>query len=348
MTFNIGSSILRTGLQRKLNKTPIRAILGDASGVLYDPLNPNSGYIYVRQQTSNGFSTAQRVRGPYQGAPVQMIPGTSVILLYDADNQLYVAGPDFQGAAATGANPIAHNASDENANQWTNQASIVTLVSHCTAPPSTSVIVRGWMAIANLTLTWFSGGSVDLSSLIPSAGNQCIAVVVIKSDYTTLAAYASTAKASVDVLGISDIQEALTAAAAVDPRSTPIWAWRLHDAQTAITDADSWLDVRQFLNLGNSLYPVRVVTAAGAVTVTSADYYVMINKTVGAATTVNLPSSPVVGQTHVIKDKKGDAATNNITLTPAAGNIDGAGTYVMNINRMSIKIVYDGTEWSVN
>jgi hypothetical protein len=93
---------------------------------------------------------------------------------------------------------------------------------------------------------------------------------------------------------------------------------------------------------------VRVVTAAGAVTVTTADYLICINKTVGAATTVNLPASPTAGDIYIIKDKKGDAATNNITLTPAAGNIDGAGTYVMNINRQSVMVIYDGSEWSVN
>lgn len=92
---------------------------------------------------------------------------------------------------------------------------------------------------------------------------------------------------------------------------------------------------------------IRVVTAAGAVTMTNADYIVEINKTVGAATTVNLPSSPLSGDTYVIKDGKGDAAANNITVTPAAGNIDGAATYVMNVNKQAITVYYNGTQWAV-
>lgn len=77
------------------------------------------------------------------------------------------------------------------------------------------------------------------------------------------------------------------------------------------------------------------------------DYVVVVNKTAGAATTVNLPSSPTTGQHYYIKDGKGDAATNNITVTPAAGNIDGAGTLVMNVNYMAIELTYNGTQWNV-
>lgn len=92
---------------------------------------------------------------------------------------------------------------------------------------------------------------------------------------------------------------------------------------------------------------VRVVTAAGAVTVAITDYTIIVNKTSGAATSVNLPASPTAGDTYRIKDGKGDAATNNITITPSSGNIDGAGTYVLNKNYQSVVITYNGTQWNV-
>ena len=92
---------------------------------------------------------------------------------------------------------------------------------------------------------------------------------------------------------------------------------------------------------------VRVITAAGAVTVTTSDYIICVKKSVGAATTVNLPASPSTGDQYIIKDCNGDAATNNITVVPAAGNIDGSGTYVMTTNRQSIGIFYDGSQWEV-
>lgn len=97
----------------------------------------------------------------------------------------------------------------------------------------------------------------------------------------------------------------------------------------------------------NSGSNVRVVTTAGAVTIVLSDSIVIVNKTVGAATITNLPPEPATGVQYTIKDGKGDAATNNITLTPAAGNIDGSGTYVMNVNYKNTSIVYNGTQWNV-
>ena len=92
---------------------------------------------------------------------------------------------------------------------------------------------------------------------------------------------------------------------------------------------------------------VRVVTAAGAVTVATTDDIIVVNKTVGAATTVNLVSSPATGAMVTVKDGKGDAGTNNITITPASGNIDGAGTFVMATNYESLTFVYNGTQWNI-
>jgi len=64
----------------------------------------------------------------------------------------------------------------------------------------------------------------------------------------------------------------------------------------------------------------REVTAAGAVTIDAADAdIVVINKSVGAATTVNLPSAAVRTTPVMIVDGKGDAGTNNITIVPVAG-----------------------------
>jgi hypothetical protein len=93
------------------------------------------------------------------------------------------------------------------------------------------------------------------------------------------------------------------------------------------------------------LLATRVVTAAGAVTVGATDDVVVVNKTVGAATTVNLPAG-VTKRRYTIKDGKGDAAANNITITPAAGNIDGAGTLVLNTNYGRATVIYNGTEWN--
>ena len=112
---------------------------------------------------------------------------------------------------------------------------------------------------------------------------------------------------------------------------------------TFSTTADA---LKTFANAsGNVIRTVRVVTAAGAVTVTTADDLVVVKKSVGAATTVNLPATPATGLTFTIKDGKGDAGANNITITPAAGLIDGAATLVISTNYGAREISYDGTAW---
>lgn len=117
-----------------------------------------------------------------------------------------------------------------------------------------------------------------------------------------------------------------------------------------VTTAATWSSATAFAIAGTATFSagqvgaVRVVTAAGAVTVTTADYAVFINKTVGAATAVSLPAN-ASGLTFRIADDKGDAAANNITITPAAGLIDGAATKVLNTNWQAVTLMGDGTNW---
>ena len=92
---------------------------------------------------------------------------------------------------------------------------------------------------------------------------------------------------------------------------------------------------------------VRVVTATGSVSCALTDDVVVLNKTTGEATAVTLPGSPPVGSTIIIKDGKGDALTNNITVSAAAGNIDGSTTQVINASYGARMFVYNGTEWNV-
>lgn len=62
----------------------------------------------------------------------------------------------------------------------------------------------------------------------------------------------------------------------------------------------------------------REVTAAGAITADPEDDVIVVNKTVGEATTVNVDWSTRTKPLTVV-DGKGDAATNNISIVPATG-----------------------------
>jgi hypothetical protein len=95
----------------------------------------------------------------------------------------------------------------------------------------------------------------------------------------------------------------------------------------------------------------RTVIAAGAVTVDADDADdIIIIKTVGAATTVNLPLSASRIKPVRIVDGKGDANTNNITIVPQTGEsiyaivnqtaiIDGNG------GSLTLTPKQDGTGW---
>lgn len=67
------------------------------------------------------------------------------------------------------------------------------------------------------------------------------------------------------------------------------------------------------------------------------------------AITVQLPDVPVLGKVFVIKDRIGDAATRNITVTTVTGAtlIDGAATFVMNTAFQSIQLIGNGLSYEV-
>lgn len=69
----------------------------------------------------------------------------------------------------------------------------------------------------------------------------------------------------------------------------------------------------------------RMVTTAGDVQIVSTDITILMNKGVGGATNILLPTSASRdGLPVTVKDYKGDANTNNITFVPASGEtIDG-------------------------
>lgn len=98
------------------------------------------------------------------------------------------------------------------------------------------------------------------------------------------------------------------------------------DVQGALEDLDAAAQ-----SLAGEL---RIVTDAGTVTVSSTEGGVAVNKTVGAATTVQLPTATSRnGIPVIVKDMKKDANTNNITVLPAgAETIDGNAQDIININ----------------
>jgi len=102
-----------------------------------------------------------------------------------------------------------------------------------------------------------------------------------------------------------------------------------------------------FLTSSGRRVATRSQTTGTSGTITTADEVVIINKGTGSATPLSLNSTTNIGRTVTVKDGKGDAATNNITITPTSGLIDGASTYVINTAYGAVRLVFDGTNWQV-
>jgi hypothetical protein len=96
---------------------------------------------------------------------------------------------------------------------------------------------------------------------------------------------------------------------------------------------------------------VRVVTAAGGVTIDADDdHIVVINKTVGEATAVTLPAAADAENPITIKDGKGDSDDNNITIdADGTEEMDGATSIVIDSPYAGITLYPypNGTGWFV-
>ena len=83
--------------------------------------------------------------------------------------------------------------------------------------------------------------------------------------------------------------------------------------------------------LSSSLQIVQTITAAGAAAVLANAGIVLVNKTVGAATTLTMPLSSAKTTPVLISDFKGDAGTNNITI-----NLSGSDKFPGNLTSWTI------------
>jgi len=114
----------------------------------------------------------------------------------------------------------------------------------------------------------------------------------------------------------------------------------------AFTGNNSHSGVETFT--GSLKVATRVISASTDTASATTDYFLCVAYTSTGAVTETLPSSPPTGLTLLIKDCGGAAATHNITITPAAGTIDGASTYVMSTNYGSVAVTFANSQWSLN
>lgn len=96
---------------------------------------------------------------------------------------------------------------------------------------------------------------------------------------------------------------------------------------------------------GLALEPVRIATTSPD-TVLATDFMVSYQLAAPGPVAIALPAG-ITGTTYNLKDGIGDAATNPITITPAAGTIDGVATATINTNYGSLTLIYTGAKWEI-
>lgn len=96
----------------------------------------------------------------------------------------------------------------------------------------------------------------------------------------------------------------------------------------------------------NQIVAVRIATTT-PITVTNTDDVVSSQVPGPVAVAVTLPAG-VLGRVFNIKDGLGLAApATPITITPAAGTIDGSATATIDAPFGSLTLVYDGVQWLI-
>lgn len=89
------------------------------------------------------------------------------------------------------------------------------------------------------------------------------------------------------------------------------------------------------------------IAVATPVTVSAVDAIISVEVPGPVAVAVTLPAG-VTGQVFYIKDGLGLAApATPITITPAAGTIDGAATATINVPYGALTLAYSGVEWKL-
>lgn len=103
-----------------------------------------------------------------------------------------------------------------------------------------------------------------------------------------------------------------------------------------------------FEPINKSPYNTFILTAGTSYSFTGTVNTVSVNKTTGSATHVNLPSSPVVNNFYIVKDRKGDSVLNPITVSGGTKTIDGNTSYQIKANnKPSLTFLFDGQEYIV-
>lgn len=99
------------------------------------------------------------------------------------------------------------------------------------------------------------------------------------------------------------------------------------------------------LHINDSQAYRRTATAINYVVISTDMIIAVTNTAAPRGITIPAAAATTIGRVLIIKDESGGALINNITITPAGGLIDGAATYVINLNNGVVRLYNSGVNW---
>jgi hypothetical protein len=240
-------------LKKRLGLIKLFGHLGDSddlSVAVVDHIDengiPQKGFVRVRLQ--NDDVPYRVVKSGLLGA-YNPDAGTPVVIGYDEKGDMSVEKMDHDGIREGGGNPLIYNPGDRRVSAFKQTDSLRPLltgaVSASAGTTTNEIFVDRFRFSHNNTVKDFPGQTVDLSSLVPTAGNHRYVGVFLRITDLVIEIVGSTPKATITPLVEADKQECY------DGRSEltiPVALWRLADAQTSVTGNDKIEDLRPWLS----------------------------------------------------------------------------------------------------
>lgn len=243
---------VRNRWRKAINAAPEHAILGAANGELRVPGLPN--YVYTQKYTSNGLSQPLPTFLP-SNISIPLVIGTPVLIGMTTEGREGIISVDTLAQSGSGSDSVsAISAQQQNPTGSNTQSALPTLKVIASATPDLFVYVQAWNVYVNGTFYSVIGYAVDLSGVIPAAGEMCYAVLAVLADLSDVEVAVSTARPMTDdPLDDDDVNEA---SALLSFGSTPVVALYIADAQTTIAqsqiDNTPSKDLRQMINVSQT------------------------------------------------------------------------------------------------
>ncbi len=194
-------------------------------------------------------------------------------------------------------------------------------------------------ALVNSSITLNNGNNITITGSPVSLGGAATVNVSGTTNHTLQIGNATGSLTSLGVASNGQLPIGSTGADPVLATLTPGTGITITNGAGTITIAASGTSTLSYTNVNHAASPYTVLTT---------DEYISVDCSAGVVSLL-FPNAATTGRVFVIKDRTGNAQTNNISVTTVGGavNIDGVTTYTMNTKFSSIEIIGNSSSYEI-